>query len=89
MLGSISRRTRNIVAATALGLTLSGGFVAGQIYAVEAQPHMRSALDALRTARRQLAVATDDKGGHRAKALALVDEAIEQVQKGIGYDDRH
>ena len=53
------------------------------------QPHMQSALEALRTARRELDAATSDKGGHRAKAIALVNDAIAQVEKGIAFDRRH
>jgi hypothetical protein len=49
---------------------------------------MKEALVALEAARSQLKKATDDKGGHRAKALKLTDEAIEQVTKGIVFDTR-
>jgi len=50
---------------------------------------MQAALEALRTAQRQLSQATNDKGGHRAKAEALVRDAIVQVEKGIAFDRRH
>lgn len=53
------------------------------------QPHMHAALDALKLANRELAEATPDKGGHRAKALDLVRRAIAQVERGIDYDRRH
>jgi hypothetical protein len=53
------------------------------------QPHMRAALDALRTAKRHLDLATPDKGGHRAKALDLVNSAITETQDGIAYDATH
>ena len=49
------------------------------------QPHMQAALDELRSARSELDAATSDKGGHRAKAIELVDEAIGEVQAGIAY----
>ncbi|MBL8675699.1 MAG: hypothetical protein JNL07_12480 [Rhodospirillales bacterium] len=54
----------------------------------ENQPHMRSALSSLQTARSQLQQASADKGGHRAQAINLVNSAIDQVQKGIAYDNR-
>lgn len=54
----------------------------------EPQPHMRSALTSLRSAYVQLDRATADKGGHRVKALAATKVAIEQVEKGISFDNR-
>jgi hypothetical protein len=53
------------------------------------QPQMHAALADLRDARDHLQAATSDKGGHRAKALALTKEAIDQVEKGIAYDQNH
>lgn len=47
------------------------------------QPHMRAALSNLESARRNLEQATADKGGHRAKAIDLVNKAINEVNKGI------
>jgi hypothetical protein len=49
---------------------------------------MHSALDHLRAARTALDAATADKGGHRAKALVLTNQAIDQVQAGIKFDNR-
>ena len=47
------------------------------------QPHMQNALTALENARDNLNKATADKGGHRAKALDYIRDAIEEVRKGI------
>jgi hypothetical protein len=47
------------------------------------QPHMQAALDALRSARRNLDSAVADKGGHRVKAIGYVNSAIDEVEKGI------
>jgi hypothetical protein len=47
------------------------------------QPHMQAALTALENAKNDLNRATEDKGGHRAKALSLVNDAISEVRKGI------
>jgi len=66
-----------------LAAAMASAFFIGQASAD--QPHMQAALDALRTAKAELNMATANKGGHRAKALSLVDEAIEQVQRGIDY----
>jgi hypothetical protein len=53
------------------------------------QPAMEAALRNLQQARADLLAATPDKGGHRVKALRAVDEAIEQVRKGMAYDRNH
>jgi hypothetical protein len=47
------------------------------------QPHMRAALNFLQNAKNSLERATNDKGGHRAKALDLVNHAIDEVNAGI------
>ena len=47
------------------------------------QPHMRAALDSLKSAKGKLQNANNDKGGHRAKAMELIDLAIDEVNKGI------
>ncbi|MBN2079079.1 MAG: hypothetical protein JW838_08930 [Spirochaetes bacterium] len=64
--------------ALAVALALSFGFIANS-----AQPHMRSALQALQSAKAHLNKASHDKGGHRVKALSLVNDAISEVRKGI------
>ncbi len=53
------------------------------------QPHMRNALGSLRAAKLELDKATPDKGGHRVKALELTSAAIQQVEKGIQFDNRN
>ena len=47
------------------------------------QPNMQAALGQLRAARASLQRAVPDKAGHRDQAIALVDQAIAQVQAGI------
>ncbi|HLI66114.1 MAG TPA: hypothetical protein VKU90_07090 [Caulobacteraceae bacterium] len=73
-------RTKVLAAVGALALVGAGwgvGFAQGN------QPHMQNALAALQTARGELQIAERDKGGHRAAALNLVNQAITQVQAGI------
>ena len=53
------------------------------------QPHMQNALASLQRARTQLHEAAEDKGGHRAKAIELVDAAIAQVREGIKFANAH
>jgi hypothetical protein len=47
------------------------------------QPHMQTALDALQVAQTELAAATPNKAGHRAKALEYVKAAIAEVKLGL------
>ena len=55
----------------------------------ERQPRMQDALRNLRDAAASLKAANNDKGGHRAKAMSLVDQAITEVEKGIQFDNKH
>jgi hypothetical protein len=66
-----------------LAATLALGACIGN--AVAQQPHMYAALDALRTARAELIAATPNKGGHRARAITLVNQAIDETNAGIRY----
>jgi len=75
-----SHRDRFVKAIVILAVA-AGAFAAGLTYA--AQPHMEAALNALLTAQSELKVGEHNKGGHRAKALDLVNRAIEQVRLGI------
>jgi hypothetical protein len=54
-------------------------------YAIGAQPHMDAALGLLQNARAELARAVPNKGGHRERALGLIDQAIDQVRQGIAF----
>jgi len=49
------------------------------------QPHMQAALAHLREARASLQRATPNKGGHRERAIELVNQAIAQVEAGERY----
>ena len=80
-------RHQRILAALFLVVMLIGGFVAGRAHA--AQPHMQAALAHLRNARSELNEATADKGGHRAAAIRIVNDAIGQVERGIEYARTH
>lgn len=54
----------------------------------EKQPHMEAALAALRTARDELNLAAEDKGGHRAAALKLTNDAIKQTEDGVAFANK-
>jgi hypothetical protein len=76
---TLTRRTaaKSVLSAGAAGLLVAS------LAKAAAQPHMEAALKALQNAASQLQDAADDKGGHRAKAIQLVSQAINQVQQGI------
>ena len=50
---------------------------------------MTAAVQNLREAQRNLQTAATDKGGHRLKALQLVNQAIAEVEAGIRYANTH
>jgi len=74
--------TRRRVVQFAVVLAVAGLAFAGGL-AIAAQPKMEAALHALQNARGDLDRAEHDKGGHRVKALQLIDQAIEEVRLGI------
>jgi Spy/CpxP family protein refolding chaperone len=73
--------------ASALVLTVGAGFVPDAN--ADPQPRMQDALGRLQEAEKSLQNASDDKGGHRVKALAATREAIEQTKQGIAFDNKH
>jgi uncharacterized membrane protein YqiK len=83
-MSKFSRRSalNAVIPSALLGLALKGDAQAAQ------QPQMRAALDSLHAAERHLEKAASDKGGHRVKALKLVRQAINEVEKGIEFDRR-
>ena len=54
-------------------------------YAIGAQPHMTASIGMLQSARAELAAATPNKGGHREKAMQLIDQAISEFRAGIAF----
>ncbi len=73
-------RAGRTIAWTAAGAL---AFAVGCASTAGGQPHMQRAIDELRAARAELESAAHDKGGHRVRALRLVDEAIGEVNRGI------
>lgn len=81
MLRSLSwlHRQLPLVGAFSVGALLSAGVALAQ------QPNMQDALSQLQAARASLLAARPNKGGHRDRALALVSQAIVQVEAGIAF----
>ena len=61
-----------------------GGW-SGRWEASRRQPNMEAAIEHLRAAQDSLQDASTDKGGHRLRALQLVEQAIQETQAGIEY----
>ena len=78
---------RSIIRTALVTVLVVFAFVAGQLSAK--QPQMNAALKQLRAAKSSLQRATPDKGGHRERAIDLVNQAIEQVERGMAYDRRN
>ena len=74
------RREILIAGAAALGV---GAILGAMGEAKAGQPYMQSALGYLQSAQDALMRAAHDKGGHRARALNLVNQAISEVEIGI------
>jgi hypothetical protein len=70
---------RRLLLGTAIAASIGIG------YAIGAQPHMTESLGLLQSARGELAAATPNKGGHRERALGLIDQAIAEVRAGIAF----
>jgi hypothetical protein len=75
---------------SALALLSAGVFIISFVAGcASGQPHMQSALDHLVAAKSELQAATSDKGGHRVRAIELVDEASAEVERGMERARRH
>ncbi|HLZ05984.1 MAG TPA: hypothetical protein VKR55_28025 [Bradyrhizobium sp.] len=70
---------------------LLGAVIASSVgigYAIGAQPHMAATVTMLQSAHAELVKASPNKGGHRARALALIDQAIGEVRAGMAFAAR-
>jgi len=75
------RSTKNLAIFAAALLFASPAFAAPQ-------PKMEHALVALQHAMEKLQNAEHDKAGHRDRAIALVQQAIQQLQEGVAAGNR-
>jgi hypothetical protein len=76
---------RNDMMTSSARKLLLGTASVGIGYAIGAQPHMAETITILQSARAELAQATPNKGGHRERALGLIDQAIGEVRAGIAF----
>jgi hypothetical protein len=80
---------RGLVATAATGLAAMGLLGVSAESADAYQGNMERALSALYQALGSLRESTANKGGHRAKAMELVRDAIAETQAGIEFADEH
>lgn len=71
-----------------LGAFILSTAIVGQARA-EPQPRMHTAVHLLKSAQYELKHASHGKGGHRAKAMKHLERALQEVKKGIRYDNRN
>lgn len=72
-----------MIRSVVLGAVIATSFGIG--FAIGAQPHMEAALGLLKNARAELQAALPNKGGHRERAIGLVDQAIAETRNGIAF----
>ena len=84
----MDRFSRRSVLTTILPASLLAIVLPGRAKAAD-QPHMQVAMESLRAAKHELEQASADKGGHRARAIKHVQQAMEETEKGMHYDRRH
>jgi hypothetical protein len=78
-IGMTATFARKFILGAALATSMGVG------YAIGAQPHMTETVTLLQSARAELTQATPNKGGHRERALGLIDQAISEVRAGIAF----
>jgi hypothetical protein len=82
--------TRRCFAATAASGTAAIGLLGASVRSAEAyQGNMERALGSLHQALESLRESTANKGGHRARAMELVRQAIAETQAGVEFADDH
>ncbi|SDS98545.1 hypothetical protein SAMN05444158_3931 [Bradyrhizobium canariense] len=77
----LNRRRLALLAAGAAALGVVGAATSAEAY----QGNMERSLSSLFDAMASLREASSNKGGHRVKAMALIQQAIEEIQAGIEY----
>lgn len=76
---------RNLLALAAVGAGSAALLAASTGGALAYQGNMERALGELQSALQALHEATSDKGGHKARAAGLIQQAMGEVQAGIDF----
>lgn len=79
---------RNFLQIAAVGAGAAALLTTSTNAALAYQGNMERALAELQTALQSLREATPDKGGHKATAVRLIEQAMGEVQAGIDFAAR-
>ena len=82
-------KIKHIVWVGALGMLLGGTLVYAQGKKWPWHPVLAKAEKQLQNAKQTLEKATHDCGGHRMKAIALIEQAMQEVRDGRDYANAH
>jgi hypothetical protein len=82
-------RNRVIGVLSTLLLLAGMGLFAQNRQMARHEPHMSAAIGHLQQAKEELQRAAPNKGGHRERAMELVNQAIREVEQGEQYDEQH
>jgi hypothetical protein len=82
-------QSRRQVLTVAAGALAASSVLATATKALAEQGNMERALGELRGALQSLREATPDKGGHKATAVRLIEQAVTEVQAGIDFAAKH
>ena len=82
-LKAVTSATNPPIADVLIGIAIGG--LAGACAAGADQPSMQAALGSLQQARSYLVQSTPNKGGHRERAINLVNQAINETEAGMAY----
>jgi len=85
---------KKLMAACSALVVLMGLSVYSVLHAQDRQmaihePHMSAAYGHLQQAKAELERAAPNKGGHREKAMQMVDQAMRQIEEGEQYYQQH
>ncbi|MCP3944179.1 MAG: hypothetical protein GY710_22255 [Desulfobacteraceae bacterium] len=80
MVSKLSKKLAKLIVVTSLVLVVSSCFAAPGFCG--RQPKMNNSIALLKAAKRELQEAFNNKGGHKAKAIALIEQAIKEVKRG-------
>ena len=86
---TIAPRRRDLLVLAAAGVAAAPALALTSTDASAYQGNMERALSALSAALGSLRAATPNKGGHRERAIRLVERAMGEVQAGIDFAYRH
>lgn len=86
---SETKPNRRELALLAASGAMAAGLLGASTSAEAYQGNMERALSAMFSALASLRESTPDKGGHRVKAMNLIQQAITETQNGIEFADEH